>query len=74
MKNINSLPSEISCNRILDSAQASEFIGLSLPHFRRMYRTKKVPSPIKIGERKYGWRVFDLVDWLEHRAKDSDPQ
>ena len=48
--------------RILDSAQAAEFWGVSLPHWRRLYREGKVPRGIRIGVRKLGWRVSDLID------------
>jgi predicted DNA-binding transcriptional regulator AlpA len=32
-----------------------------------MYRTGAVPKPIKIGERKLGWRIGALVDALKAR-------
>ena len=61
------LPSDLGRNRILDAATASEFWGVSLAHWRRMYRAGTVPKPIKIGERKLGWRVGALVDALKAR-------
>ena len=60
---------EIERNRILDAAQAADFWGVSLPHWRRLYQRHKVPAPIKIGERKLGWRVRDLVDGLAARIE-----
>lgn len=70
MKDLSALLSnEAERSRILDSAQAAAFWGVSVPHWRRMYWTKRVPAPIRIGERKYGWRVGDLIDALEARAK-----
>lgn len=65
---MNNLPPEIERSRILDSKQSSSFVGFSVPHWRRMYRAGKAPAPIRIGERKYGWRVGDLIDWLDGRA------
>lgn len=62
------LPSDLGRSRILDAAAASAFWGVSLPHFRRLYRAGKVPRPIKIGERKLGWRIGALADALEARA------
>lgn len=59
---------EIERRRVLDSAKAAAFIGLSLSHFRRLYRAGKVPAGIKIGERKLGWRSGDLCDWLDSRG------
>lgn len=49
-------------SRMLDSSQAAEFWGVSLPHWRRLYREGKVPQGIRIGKRKLGWRVGDLID------------
>ena len=61
------LPSDLGRSRILDAAMASAFWGVSLPHWRRLYRTGKVPHPIKVGERKLGWRIGDLADALAVR-------
>jgi predicted DNA-binding transcriptional regulator AlpA len=71
--NLSALSLEIERHRILDSAQASAFWGVSLPHWRRLYRSRQVPAPIKIGERKLGWRAGDLIDGLEDRARSSTP-
>lgn len=65
---LGNLPSDLGRNRILDAAAASAFWGVSLPHWRRLYRAGKVPHPIKIGERKLGWRIGTLADALEARA------
>jgi predicted DNA-binding transcriptional regulator AlpA len=61
------LPSDLGRSRVLDAAAASAFWGVSLPHWRRLYRAGKVPRPIKIGERKLGWRVGTLADCLSMR-------
>jgi predicted DNA-binding transcriptional regulator AlpA len=65
---IDALPPELARNRILGSADAAAFWGVSLPHWRRMYRLGQVPKPIKLSLRKYGWRVGDLVDALAARS------
>jgi predicted DNA-binding transcriptional regulator AlpA len=69
------MPPEIQRARLLDSAQAAEFWGVSLPHWRRLYREKQVPRGILIGKRKLGWRVGDLIDEVKRRDADhaSDP-
>ena len=69
MQSLNSLPSDLARNRILDSAKSAEFWGVSTAHWRRLYRAKKVPAPIRIGDRKYGWRLGDLIDGLAERAE-----
>ncbi len=67
-KPLDFLPPELARSRVLDSAQAARFWGVSLPHWRRMYRLGQVPKPIKLSARKLGWRVGDLIDALAARA------
>jgi prophage regulatory protein len=62
------LSPDLEKHRILNTGQSAQFIGLSVPHFRRLYRCGKVPKPLLIGDRKYGWRAGDLVQWLASRA------
>jgi predicted DNA-binding transcriptional regulator AlpA len=69
---LNTLPPDLGRNRILDSRNAAEFWGVSLPHWRRLYRAGKVPPPIPIGDRKKGWRVGALIDGLASR-EGRDP-
>jgi predicted DNA-binding transcriptional regulator AlpA len=61
------LPTDLGRDRILSAAASAAFWGVSLPHWRRMYRTGAVPKPIKVGERKLGWRVGVLTDALKAR-------
>lgn len=66
---LNALPPALAGGRILSAAQAARFWGVSLPHWRRLYRTGKVPTPIKVSERKLGWRVGALNDALKAREQ-----
>ena len=65
---LNNLPAEAGRSRVLESNAAAAFWGVSLPHWRRLYRAGKVPAPVRIGERKLGWRLGDLIDGLAQRA------
>jgi|ERR1700722_183621 predicted DNA-binding transcriptional regulator AlpA len=65
------LPPNLGRSRILDAATASAFWGVSLPHWRRLYRTGKVPQPVRVGERKLGWRVGVLADALAARDGET---
>jgi predicted DNA-binding transcriptional regulator AlpA len=60
------LPTEIVRSRVLDTAEAAAFCNFSVPHWRRLYRARKVPPPMRLSTRKYGWRLGDLVDWIDH--------
>jgi prophage regulatory protein len=64
---LSNLPPDLGRNRVLDAAAASAFWGVSVPHWRRLYRAGKVPQPLKVGERKLGWRIGVLVDALAAR-------
>ncbi len=65
---LNNLPFDLGRNRVLDAATSAAYWGVSLPHWRRLYRAGKVPCPIKIGDRKLGWRICQLADGLAKRA------
>lgn len=58
------LPADLARSRVIGASEAARFLNLSLPHFRRQYRAGKVPKPIKITERKLGWRFGDLNDFV----------
>lgn len=66
---LDRLPPEIVRNRVLGTDDSAAFCGISVPHWRRMYRKGLVPAPLKLGTRKLGWRVGDLIEWLEGRAR-----
>jgi predicted DNA-binding transcriptional regulator AlpA len=65
---LDALPADLARHRILNTEQTAAFIGFSVPHMRRLYRDKKMPEPLKLGARKLGWRVGDLIDWLAARS------
>jgi predicted DNA-binding transcriptional regulator AlpA len=65
---LGTLPEGIARFRILNAAQSAAFWGVSLPQWRRLYRMKRVPSPVMLSERRMGWRVGDLIDALATRT------
>jgi predicted DNA-binding transcriptional regulator AlpA len=69
MTTLQNLPKDLNRERLLGTEQTAEFLGFSVPHFRRLYKAEKVPAPIKIGERKYGWRLGVLIDFLEDKSR-----
>ena len=69
---LDSVPADYARNRVLDSQQAADFLNLSLPHFRRLYRLGKVPKPIHITERKLGWPFGLLDDFVAARTADRE--
>ncbi len=65
------LPPDLARNRLLDSSQAAAFLGYSLAHFRRLYRTGKVPAPVKINGRKVGWPAWQLLNLASGRVGEG---
>jgi prophage regulatory protein len=67
------LPADLARYRVLDTRQAASFCSISVPHFRRLHRAGRVPDPVRLTARKYGWRIGDLVDWIDanHSATDG---
>ena len=70
MKNsINkSLPDSLDHERVLNAAQAAELFGVSIATFRRQHWAGNTPPPIRLSERRLGWRVRDLLEHLSKRA------
>lgn len=69
MSSLAHLPLELARRRVLGTKDAAAFIGVSVPTFRRMKDRKVIPSPIQLSERRLGWRIGDLADWLDARAE-----
>jgi predicted DNA-binding transcriptional regulator AlpA len=65
----DSLPEGLGLERVLSAYQAAELFGISVATFRRQYWAGKTPSPIRLSERRLGWRVRDLLEHLEKRSE-----
>jgi predicted DNA-binding transcriptional regulator AlpA len=65
---LDHLPPDVTRHRILSTAEAAQFCRISVPHWRRLYRTGKVPKPIRLGTRKYGWKLSALLELLDECA------
>lgn len=64
-----SLPDGLGLERVLSVHQAAELFGVSVATFRRQHRAGKTPPPIRLSERRLGWRVRDLLEHLEKRSE-----
>lgn len=68
MAAFDSLPPEIARNRIFGTKEAARFIGLSPRTFRRLLCRGALPRAIKLSDRKHGFRIGDLMDFVDCRA------
>jgi predicted DNA-binding transcriptional regulator AlpA len=62
------LPPDIARQRVLDEKTAAEFIGLSHMTLERMRKLGTAPRHVALSTRRLGYRVCDLLAWLDARA------
>jgi predicted DNA-binding transcriptional regulator AlpA len=55
-------------DRLVTTQEAAIFCGFSCSHWRTMWKSGKAPQPLKLSERKYGWRLSDLRRWIDSKA------
>jgi predicted DNA-binding transcriptional regulator AlpA len=67
----DNLPPELSRQRVLHTPQALNFVGVSAANWRRLRARGEAPAAIKLGLRKQGYRLGDLIDWLESRKAEQ---
>ncbi|WP_139221035.1 helix-turn-helix transcriptional regulator [Methylobacterium brachiatum] len=63
-----SLPPEFSRRRLLGTRDAAKFIGVSEKTFRRMKERGQLPQHVTPSNRKLGWMIGDLSDFVGCRA------
>lgn len=59
---------EIAANCVIGMKDAAAFLGMSLPTFKRLRAKGEMPNPVRISERKLGWRIGALVDLIRERS------
>lgn len=66
------LPPEIARQRVVDEKTAAQFVGLSAMTLERMRKLGTAPKHIALSPRRLGYRVADLLSWLDQRAAATD--
>jgi predicted DNA-binding transcriptional regulator AlpA len=66
------LPTDIARQRVLNEKTAAEFIGLSHVTLERMRKLGGAPRHLALSPRRLGYRVADLLKWLDERASAVD--
>ena len=54
--------------RVVSESDAAAYCSLSLVHFRRLRRDNKGPKHVRLSTRRIGYRVRDLLNWLDERV------
>jgi predicted DNA-binding transcriptional regulator AlpA len=65
------LPHDIARQRVLDERAAAEFVGLSSVTLERMRKLGVAPKHLVLSPRRLGYRICDIIAWLDERALDS---
>lgn len=63
---------DLARNRVVITKEAATFCGLSLSTFRRLNARNQFPAPIRLSERRLGWRVSALLEWLDCREQGRE--
>lgn len=64
-----------SLPRIVSRKELRQMIPYTPQHILRLEKAGKFPRRIRIGERRVGWRLEEVVAWLNDRAAaSSNPQ
>jgi len=66
---LSDLPAEIAAKRILSSADAAAFVGLSSRHWKRLRAAGEAPPAVRLSARKLGYSVEALMTWLAGRVE-----
>jgi predicted DNA-binding transcriptional regulator AlpA len=61
------LPPALADDHVVGTAEAAAYCNFSVSHFRTLYRSGKVPAPIKLSDRKLGWRISTLKALVAER-------
>ena len=66
------LPPDIARQRVLNEKDAAAFVGLSAMTLERLRKLGNGPKHLVLSPRRLGYRVADLLKWLDERANASD--
>jgi predicted DNA-binding transcriptional regulator AlpA len=58
--------------RVMDRAEVIEAVGVSPNTWERMEKDGETPPITKLSKRRIGYRVVDLVEWLDARRQSPD--
>jgi predicted DNA-binding transcriptional regulator AlpA len=71
MATLDDLPVELARHRVLSTPDTCKFLGISVAQWRELRRLGETPPPIMLGTKKQGWRILDLIHWIESRGEQA---
>jgi prophage regulatory protein len=61
-------PNDLLVDRVISTDAAAHFCGFSTSHWRSLVKAGRAPAPIRLSERKLGWKVSALRAWIDAKA------
>lgn len=55
--------------RILNSKELRALVPYSIVHIDRLEKAGKFPRRIKLGEHRIGWKLSEIMAWIEARPR-----
>lgn len=68
MQTDKNLPDALLGERVINTQQAAGLLNVSVATVRRQCARGDIPRPIKLSERRIGWRVKDLLAHIQTRG------
>jgi len=65
-------PADLRDKRVLDTNNSAAFVGLSTRQWERERERGTSAPVVKLGKRKYGHQVCDLIAWIEARKQQIE--
>jgi predicted DNA-binding transcriptional regulator AlpA len=59
-------------DRFIGEPERCEITGYSRGHWFKLEQRGDVPQRVKLGRRKVGWRLSEIMKWMEERAALRD--
>ena len=63
----------LEARRIVRMDEVSKLTGLARATIYKKVKDGSFPPPIRLGARAVGWRMSDIVTWLEAPERGWDP-
>ncbi|WP_187272384.1 hypothetical protein [Methylobacterium sp. WL9] len=60
--------SRLALDRVVGTKEAAMLCNISVVHLRRLVKQNKVPAPVRLSERKMGWRLGTLNEFIAQRG------
>lgn len=58
-------------DRILRISEVCKLTGLSRATIYRLKAAGDFPAPVRLSARAVGWRLCDIMEWIEQRAEQA---